>query len=429
MSTEGTSKDFPASWTNSLIGDVAEFVRGVTYQKSDARNQAEEGYIPLIRATNIGNESITYDEFVFVPRNVVKSEQLIRVNDMVIAASSGSISVVGKSAPVVKDFEATFGAFCAVLRPKNEVLPGFFRLFVQSPTVRETWSNLARGTNINNLKREQVLSTGMPIAPLLEQQKIVEILDEQLPRLDAALASVRAVREKSARFRRSLLHAAFTGVLTGHDISTRAVPKDWEEVEVGSLGQWVTGSTPSSKKPGSFGDSYPFVTPGDINAWGRLTQTIRGLSEIGWAEVRAVKPPSVLLVCIGTIGKVAWTELAVATNQQINALSVDTSKYEHRFLSLMFSSASFQELLWDNSSSTTVSIINKGTLSRIVVPVPPLEEQKRIVEILEVHISKLEAGLSVADAIEKKASALRRSLLHAAFNGNLTKEWRESAHV
>jgi type I restriction enzyme S subunit len=204
----------PDGWKTTTIAEVADFIRGVTYQKSDARKEPEEGFLPLIRATNIGNESLSYDEFVFVPKKVVKPEQLIRVNDMVIAASSGSISIVGKSAPVLMDFEATFGAFCAVLRPQSSISPDFFRLYVQSPICRETWSNLARGTNINNLKREQVLTTSIPLPPLGEQEKIAEILDQQISHLDAAFAVADAIEKNASAMRRSLLHAAFTGELT-----------------------------------------------------------------------------------------------------------------------------------------------------------------------------------------------------------------------
>jgi type I restriction enzyme S subunit len=327
------------------------------------------------------------------------------------------------------DGEIASTGFCVIRANPKIVSKGLIKFFSISDNLLEQILPLQRGVSYPAVRDKDLFSASILVPPLLEQQKIVEILEEQLSRLDAALASVRAVREKSARFRRSLLHAAFSGALTGHDTSDGKLPKEWEEVEVGKLGHWLTGSTPSSKKLGCFGDSYPFVTPGDINAWGKLTKTARGLSDIGWKEVRVVSPPSVLLVCIGTIGKVSWSDIEVATNQQINALSIDADRHEPRFISLLFSSSSFQELLWDNSSSTTVSIINKGTLSKLVVSVPPLGEQKKIVEILEEQLSRLDASLAIADVVEKTASALRRSLLHAAFSGKLTKEWREGANV
>ena len=63
------------------------------------------------------------------------------------------------------------------------------------------------------------------------------------------------------------------------------------------------------------------------------------------------------------------------------------------------------------------------------IPIPSIEEQEKIVEILEEQLSRLDASLAVVDEIESRAAALRRSLLHAAFTGNLTKEWRENSHV
>jgi type I restriction enzyme S subunit len=80
------------------------------------------------------------------------------------------------------------------------------------------------------------------------------------------------------------------------------------------------------------------------------------------------------------------------------------------------------------SGTTFLEISGKGFAATKIV-VPPLAEQERIVEILEEQLSRLDAALAVADAIEKRSAALRRSLLHAAFTGRLTEQWRESVHV
>jgi type I restriction enzyme S subunit len=81
------------------------------------------------------------------------------------------------------------------------------------------------------------------------------------------------------------------------------------------------------------------------------------------------------------------------------------------------------------ASGTTRQRISRKNLSTIELPIPPLAEQERAVEILEGQLSRLDAALAVADAIEKRSAALRRSLLHAAFTGRLTEKWRESVHV
>ena len=73
--------------------------------------------------------------------------------------------------------------------------------------------------------------------------------------------------------------------------------------------------------------------------------------------------------------------------------------------------------------------ISRKNLATVDLPVPPRAEQEQIVEVLEEQFSRLDAALSVADAVEDRASALRRSLLHAAFTGKLTEKWREENRV
>src|SRR5437764_1155385 len=100
-------------WRLSPLGDIAEIIRGVTYTKSDVRSTAATGYLPLLRATNIeGAQLLLNAEMVFVPERCVSEQQRLVAGDIVVAASSGSIDVVGKSARLPSDWGGTFGAFC-----------------------------------------------------------------------------------------------------------------------------------------------------------------------------------------------------------------------------------------------------------------------------------------------------------------------------
>jgi restriction endonuclease S subunit len=210
--------DLPKDWKLSTIGEVSEIIRGVTYSKADTLSASDRDAIPLLRATNLEVDSITYEDMVYVPKDVVKTQQILKLNDIFLAASSGSISVVGKSAQVIKTNGETFGAFCAVVRPKN-IHPKFLSYWVQSPEVRDHWSATAKGTNINNLKPSDISETRIPIPPLPEQHKIVAILEDYLSRLDASVDSADAMEKQSVELRRSLLQAAFTGQLTNEVVS------------------------------------------------------------------------------------------------------------------------------------------------------------------------------------------------------------------
>ena len=408
--TEPIDGQLPEGWEISTIGDVASFVRGVTYKKSEAREAAESGFIPLLRATNISSEVVSFNEYVYVPRSGVKGEQLLRQNDLVIATSSGSSSIVGKSAPILTNFEGTFGAFCAVLRPSSEVAPRYVHLFAQSPNVRDIWSNLARGTNINNLKSEQVLSTLIPLAPLAEQERIVEILEEQLSRLDAALESVRVVREKAAQFRRSLLHAAFTGTLTGHIPANGQLPEGWD---VSPIGNHATISTGKIDVNASVVDGqFPFFT------CARETYRIDVAPYEGKAVLVAGNGDLNVKYFEGKFNAYQRTYFLFSKNEESLL-----PKYLFHFLQ------NYVHHLRTVAIGTTIKYIKLGDLRDAPLSVPPLTEQDLIVAILEEQLSRLDAALAVADAIEKRSAALRRSLLHAAFTGRLTEQWRELSYV
>jgi type I restriction enzyme S subunit len=219
---------------------------------------------------------------------------------------------------------------------------------------------------------------------------------------------------KTVSFRNSVLHEVFSGYLS---------LEKWEEFEVKNLGKWVTGSTPKTSNPANQGREVPFLTPGDVSAYGKIGIIERGISAIGADSVRRVTPPSVNLVCIGaTLGKVGWTDKEITSNQQINSLVVDINRHNPEFIMWLFSNYEMQRILWGASSSTTVPILNKGKLEKLKVSLPSLAEQTRLLVIIQEQISGSERFLNTAEVVEAESSALRRSLLQAAFTGQLTKK-------
>jgi type I restriction enzyme S subunit len=176
----------PTGWADARLEDIVSLVRGVTYKKEQAKAMAGPGLVPVIRATNVKSELKLDQDLIFVPEAAVRPEQRLQVGDIVVASSSGSISVVGKSAMLRGRWNGAFGAFCTVLRPKPGVDARYVGNYVASPTVRTRWSSLAAGTNINNLKREHFAETAVPLPPFPEQRRIVAAIEEQFSRIDAS---------------------------------------------------------------------------------------------------------------------------------------------------------------------------------------------------------------------------------------------------
>jgi type I restriction enzyme S subunit len=225
------NRPLPNGWAGATLGDVVEIVRGVSYDKSEAREAPAPGLLPILRATNIDGR-LTFDDLVYVPQSRVSNEQRLRVGDIVLAASSGSRTVVGKAAPLLTDWEGSFGAFCMVVRPKDAVHVKYVAHFMASAAYRERVSSLAAGVNINNLKRQHIAETPLPIAPLPEQARIVAELEKQLTRLDAGVAALKRVQVQLKRYRASVLKAACEGRLVPTEAElARREKRDYEPAD------------------------------------------------------------------------------------------------------------------------------------------------------------------------------------------------------
>lgn len=199
------------------------------------------------------------------------------------------------------------------------------------------------------------------------------------------------------------------------------IPESWEWVRVGDLGETQTGSTPSKKVTEFWGGHLPFVQPSNINN-GVLSKTDCYLTETGIEQGRLIPPNSILQVCIGTLGKCAINYEEVSCNQQINTLTPLCCCVE--FIMLAMSSGFFINNLVSESASTTIAIINKGKWEHLLLPIPPFDEQKRIVAKIEELLPLIEE-YGKAETRLKELNAdfpdmLRKSILQQAVQGKLT---------
>lgn len=132
----------PNGWSKCLLGDVLRIIRGVSYDKTQASKTDSDGMVPILRATNI-DQTLDFDDLVYVRQSCVSQEQFLQAGDILIAASSGSRNVVGKAAQLKQDWHGAFGAFCMGLRiSTTEINPSFVAWFLQSQEYRRKISDL-----------------------------------------------------------------------------------------------------------------------------------------------------------------------------------------------------------------------------------------------------------------------------------------------
>jgi type I restriction enzyme S subunit len=170
------------------------------------------------------------------------------------------------------------------------------------------------------------------------------------------------------------------------------VPSHWRWMALADIGAAQTGTTPSKADHDAFNGDIPFIKPADIlpNA---IDYSNESLTRHGAESGSRLAPSgSLLMVCIGTIGKCNLIERECAFNQQINSLT-PVAAVDSRYLLVAARSRFFQDAAWKKSSSTTIAILNKGKWLSIPVPLPPIAEQKRIV-------AKVDELMALCDRLE-----------------------------
>jgi len=202
ITDEEKSFELPQGWEWSRGGGLFAVIRGVTYQKTDARESLSPGHLPLLRANNI-RSSINFDDLVYVPQGLVTSDQLLQRGDFVVCLASGSKHLVGKAAAFPGGVNCSFGAFCGAIRPWQSM--DYLAVYLASPLYRDEVSQASAGIGINNLKGSTLLGLCIPVPPAAEQSRIVARVEELMRLCDALEAKGKLDAEQHAQLLRTLL--------------------------------------------------------------------------------------------------------------------------------------------------------------------------------------------------------------------------------
>lgn len=203
-----------------------------------------------------------------------------------------------------------------------------------------------------------------------------------------------------------------------------ALPEKWQWIQLSSLGCLLTGKTPPTTHQEYFGTDIPFITPGDIDDICSVNYTNRGVSLAAKEIIKTVPINSVFMVCIGgSIGKCGIAAQEIAFNQQINAIIPTPQIVVPAFLLEVFRAPFFQHHLMLKAKGTAVPIINKKEWGTLWVPLPPLEEQSRIVAKLEELKPLVDQFGEAYDKLSELEAdfprKLKSSILQAAMQGKL----------
>jgi type I restriction enzyme, S subunit len=186
--------EIPSAWSWTRLGAIAELVRGISFPASAKSDNPGPGLLPCFRSGNVQLEMI-WDDFIFVPRTALRNtQQLVHTGDILISIAN-SYELVGKCAIVKRVQEqATFGAFLAAVR-LYLVSPEYIRYILSSEySANKFRLGSAQTTNIANITFATIRDHPVPLPPLPEQHRIAAKVDELMALCDR-LQTARSERE------------------------------------------------------------------------------------------------------------------------------------------------------------------------------------------------------------------------------------------
>ena len=176
------SRKLPQGWCSVTVNDVCSIIGGVSYNKADIQDTG----IRVLRGGNIQNGKVIdcFDD-VFIPLSYQNNGNQVQRGDIIVVASTGSQTLIGKTGFVDRDIPKTqIGAFLRIVRPKQKTLSPYIRLVFQTDAYKDYIRNVDKGSNINNVKNAHLQNFQICFPPLEEQQRIVQKIEELFSSLD-----------------------------------------------------------------------------------------------------------------------------------------------------------------------------------------------------------------------------------------------------
>lgn len=409
--------DLPSGWEWTTIGEVADVQLG---RQRSPKNHHGPHMRPYLRAANVtwnGIDLSDVKQMNFEPAEADVFE--LKPGDLLLNEASGSPNEVGK--PAIWRGEIAGCCFQNTLlrvRPRR-VSTEYLYWYCRAVALSGRFGEAGRGVSIRHLGKQGLAAFPLALAPLAEQERIVAAVEEHVSRLDAALASARAAKRKVDVLRLALMRSAF---VDGLGVLERPAPTRLLG-EVLDLLLDHRGKT-AKKLGGDFVQSgVPVISAIHIKGgricWDERHRFVTRDMFERWMPERT-RAGDVLLTSEAPLGSVASVEDddPLVLSQRLFCLRGAVGVLDNQYLRYFLESPVGQRRLLQRSSGTTVTGIRQSELRRVVIPVPSLADQRRIVALLDTSLSRL-AGTAPSVALERRCSAVRSAVLHAAFAGRL----------
>ncbi len=286
-------------------------------------------------------------------------------------------------------------------------------LLSQSKFVRFANRN-STGVQHPRIKFDIMSQFQIPLPPLNEQKRIVQKIESILSQIDAGKKRLDEVRKLLKQNKQSVLKSAFEGNLVPQDPNDESseillkrihgdskelifekdnIPKEWVKIKIKNICELIGGGTPSRQKIEYFEGNITWLTPTEISKEKivRINSSREKITKLGLkkSSAKIIPTNSVLLTSRASIGYVAIAGIGVTTNQGFTSFVCNQTTYNYFLAYWLFGN---KDELESQATGTTFKEISKSKIRELIIPLPPLNEQKRIVSKIESILGRIDAN-------------------------------------
>ena len=373
--------EIPEGWVWCRLGDIAQSNIGLTYSP----NNVSINGTPVLRSNNIKDDKLFLNDLVRVSGDI-QEKKYIKEGDILICARNGSRNLLGKST-IINNLEEpmTFGAFMAICRS----LYNHWIFQTLRTDYFQRYLDFSNSTAINQITQSMLLEFPIPLPPLKEQHRIVQKIEQLFALIDIIEVNKKALEKLIEQAKSQVLSDAIAGKLTQQDPNDepaeellkrtgkttasdtpyeKMLPKGWAWCRLGDIVNIKTG-----KKDANYGDKdgkYPFFTcallPIKCNNY-------------------SFDMEAILLPGNGAnVGEVIYFKGKFEAYQRTYILnfSIEYIRFFYYVLKALW-----KKSLEGKQFGSATNYIRLSNIEELIIPLPPLKEQLRIVQKIENYFS------------------------------------------
>jgi type I restriction enzyme, S subunit len=403
MTQQTQTKQLPLGWKEEGLGNVAQWGSGGTPLSS--KNEYYGGDIKWAIIGDL-NEGILVETQKRITKEGLEnsSAKLVPKGTLLV----GMYGSIGKTA--ITGCEMATNQAIAFALPKKEITDlKFLKYFINLNV--STLFRLSKGDTQKNISQEVLKKVKIPLPPLPTQSGIVSAIETQFTRLDAAVKSLKNLKQKIELYRKAILKKAFE-------------KKDgWEELQIRDISEKIQYGLTSQSSLNYNGPKYLRITDiqnGKVN-WEqvpnakekeKINDYILNKDDLVFARTGATVGKSFLIK--------ECPKNSVFASYLIRIVP-DKKKIFPDLLYYYFQSPMYWELISQKQLGIGQPNVNGTILSKLPISIPPFQEQSAIVQSIESKFSIIDKVEQAVDNSLKKAEMLRKSILKSAFEGRLVR--------